>query len=449
MRCDIIIDGALVVTMDSERRALRDGAIAVTGGEIAGVGPAAEVRERFDAGTVLDGDGLVALPGLVNAHIHLTGPSLFPGAEPGDAPLAEHFPRWVLPAHEHSTVADERAAARLVGLQLLRTGTTAFLEAAGCRDPVAVAAAVGELGLRGALGSWVADGWPEPPSLATDTAGAIERLRRTTAAPPSTGRVALWPNVVGHTGCSDELVCEAAALARRHGTGWTIHMSAFADDGDAFRERTGRDPLVHLDALGVLDEHCTIGHGIHLSDAEVGILRRTGATVAFCPPTALRLATGVSRVGRHPELPHVALGTDTQNASNHLDLLRAGATAVETYAEATGDRATLTAQDVLAWATRGGARALGLDDLVGSLEPGKRADVVLVDPRQPVRNIEMALVHGSPVVRDVLIDGERVVADGRVPGEGRILAEAEAAAERVAARAGVPAATGWLSAGGP
>lgn len=442
-RCDLLVHGGLVVALDERRRVLRDGAVAARDGRIVAVGPAGELRARFpEPGEALDATGHVVTPGLVNAHLHLTGPSLFPGLEPGDSPVADHFPRWVLPPHVHSEPEDERAAARLVALMALRQGTTAILEAGVVRHPEAVLDGLDGLGPRVTLGAWAADAWPLPPELAATTEQAIGAIERALALAPPSDRLRVWPNLIGHTGCSDELLRGAAALAREHDAGWTLHMSAMADDGEAYRQRTGRDPLVHLAELGVLDERVTVAHGIHLSAAEVDALRATGATVCFCPGAALRLATGVTRAGRHPDLPHVALGTDTQNASNHLDLLRAAAAAVDLYGEVTGDRARLTAERALEWIVHGGARALRTEP---GLAPGRPADLVVWDPGQPVGNVANALVHGSPRAVHVAVAGEVVLRDGRRPGEEAILREAEAAAERVAARAGLPLTTGWLA----
>lgn len=429
---DLLLTGGTVVTLDADRRVLREGAVAVTGGEIADVGPARDLAGRWAPARVLDVTGLVVTPGLVNAHVHLTGPALFPGIEPADSPVADHLPRYVLPAHVAAEPEDEVAAARLSALALLRTGTTAFVEAGVLRWPEAVVPALADLGVRGAVGAWASDGWPLPFAAAGLAPDGLDR-----------GLIRVWPDVVGHDGVSDELFVAAARRAADQDRHWTFHLSALSDDGDRYRERHGADPLVHLDRLGVLDRRAVVAHAIHLSDAEVDVLARTGATVAFCPGAALRLATGVSRAGRHPDLPHVALGTDTVNVSNHHDLLRAAATAADLYGEVRGDRGVLPATRVLEWATLGGARALGLDGRIGSLAVGRRADLAVFDAGPLVRNAANALVHGAPRAVHTIVDGVPLLVDGVVDGEDAIVAEAGAAAERVARRAGLPSSTGW------
>lgn len=443
---DLLIAGGTVVTLDAARRVLADGAVAVEDGAIVAVGSTQAMTLRHPAARTIDARGLLVLPGIVNAHVHLTGPSLFPGMEPAESPLADHFPRWVLPPHAHGGPEDERAAARLVALQMLRQGTTAFVEAGVCRYPEAVLDGLRGLGMRGAIGTWASDRWPVPGEGELSTTELLERMERALDLSRPGDLVEVWPDVSGHDACSDDLYRLAAALARDRGRPWTFHMSAMDMDREWFRLRYGADPLVHLHRLGVLDDRTVIAHGIHLTDEEERVLALSGATIAFCPGAALRLCTRVTAVGRHPDLPHVALGTDTQNASNHLDVLRAAATACDLYAEAWGDRAALTAPRALEWATLGGARALGQSDRLGVIAEGRRADLAIFDPGQPVCNVANALVHGSPRAVHVVVDGRPVLVDGRAAGEEEILRDAAAAAERVRGRLDAPRHTGWIPA---
>jgi len=439
-RPDLLVTGRLVVTMDDERSVWRDAAVAVTGDRITAVGPRDELLAE-GAARVVDGGDAVVLPGLIDAHVHLTGPALFPGAEPAQAPLSEHFPDWVLPPHVASDGADEAAAARFSALSMLSAGTTGCIEAGVIGAVDGVLQALAPTGLRAAVGAWVSDGWPGPLGQ-PDAAAAIEALG---AAGRRQGLVVVWPSVVGHDGVSDEVLVAAARLAQERGTGWTLHLSTGPEDGAHFRARSGRAPLAHLDALGVLSARTVIAHGLHLDDDEVAVLRRTGATVVHCPGAALRLCLGLAEHGRHPELPHVALGTDTVNASNHLDILRAAATACDAYGAARTDRSTLPAETALAWATRGGARAMGLEGQTGQLLPGTLADLVVADCGPVIPHVANALVHGAPRVRHVVVGGRQVVDDGRVAGEHAAAAAFQAAAARVRERLGAPAETGWPS----
>ncbi|MBA3581917.1 MAG: amidohydrolase family protein [Gammaproteobacteria bacterium] len=436
-QADYLIRDAIILTQNSQRTILHDGAIAIVQGRIAAIGETQHITREWTANNILSAKRRVITPGLINAHIHMTGPALFPGIEPGSSPIADHFPKWVMPPHAVSEPEDEQAAARFVVLQMLKHGTTAFIEPGICRFPAAVLNALDDLPLKGAIGAWVSDMWPIPfgPS---DTPAAIAALEEALKLKSKNGRIRVWPNIIGHNGCSDELYKKAHALAQQHDVHWTFHMSAMSDDGDHYRAQSGHDPLVHFDKLGILDERAIIAHGIHLSHAEVDVLKKTNATVAYCPVCSLRLCTGITKVGKHPDLPHVAIGTDTQNASNHLDLLRSAATACDLYGEIRGERASLTAPKALDWLTIEGARALQLSKEIGSLEIGKAADFAIFDAGWPIYNVANALVHGSARAEHVFIDGQAVLVNGKFEGEEKIIADAEAAGTRLAQRIGLP-----------
>ncbi len=438
---DLILHDAIVVTMDAERRVFRNGAIAIRNGVIAEVGDSATLLPNWKAARSIELRGLVATPGLVNAHIHLTGDGLFPGIEPDDSPRESHMAQWILPPYEHSNPEDERAAARFVALQMLKQGTTAFIEAGTCRYPAAVLDGLAGLGIRGSIGVWAGDRWPAPGFFSTTTEQAVRLVQD--ALELKFDRVEVWPNVLGTAICSDELYQAAGELARKLDRHWTFHMSPAPNDGEAYRERTSRDPMVHLEKLGVLDHRCVIAHAIHITEAEVQALNRSGATVVFSPGSAMRLSSGVSSVGRHPDLARVALGTDALNASNHVDLLRSADLACAVYTDARKDRSVLTAERALEWLIAGGAGALGWTDQTGSIETGKRADISVFDVGTPVYNIANALVHGSARAVHVFVDGEQVLIDGHVKEEDEIVSEAAVAGERVAKRAGFPLSTGW------
>jgi 5-methylthioadenosine/S-adenosylhomocysteine deaminase len=438
---DLLLYGGLVVTMDDERRVFMDGAVVVKDGSIVDVGGTDEVRGRWRALNALDLSRMVVTPGLINAHIHLTGDNLFPGLQPDDVANHDHMIKWVLPAYQHSRPEDERAAARLTILQMLRQGTTAFIEAGTCLYPSAVLDGLKEFGMKGAIGAWVSDGWVSPGRFAATTDQAIAKLHQATSLPA--GSVKVWPSVLGSTLCSDDLFREASRLAHSLNCQWTFHLSPTTSDGDYFRQHKGCDPLVHLEKLGVLDERCVIGHAIHISVRELEAINSSGANVAFSPTSALRLASGITAVGRHLDLSHVALGTDAQNASNHVDLLRAADLACLTYAEARKGQPALAAERALEWLFLGGARAMNLSSAVGSIETGKRADIAVFDLGLPVFNVANSLVHGAPRAVHAFIDGKHILQDGHLEGEEGIVSDAIMAGRSLARRAGLPLWTGW------
>jgi 5-methylthioadenosine/S-adenosylhomocysteine deaminase len=230
--------------------------------------------------------------------------------------------------------------------------------------------------------------------------------------------------LVGHDLMTDELVVAAAELAERRDTRLTFHLSPTIDDGDAYRARTGRAPLEHLDALGVLGRRVVVAHAVHLTDREVGLLLDRQVAVASCPWAYLRLAQGTTIAGRHAELwrrgGRLAIGCDAENASDAIDPLRAAALFVGLARDATRDPGAAVAGDGLALVTIAGAAALGLDDRIGSLEVGKQADLVVHSTvgaqwaplaPDPVRQLVWASDGRS--VSDVVIAGRPVVRAGR------------------------------------
>ncbi len=198
---------------------------------------------------------------------------------------------------------------------------------------------------------------------------------------PSGGLVEGWVTLVGHDLASDALLAGAADLARELGTGMTMHLSPTSSDPERYLERSGRRPVEHLDDLGVLGEHLLIGHGVWLDDAEVDLVLSSGTAIAYCPWAYLRLGQGVFANSRHAEIVErggrVALGCDAANAGDSIDVLRTAALAAGIARDARLDPTRFGAHEVFALATIGGAEAIGLGDRIGSIEPGKQADLVI------------------------------------------------------------------------
>jgi 5-methylthioadenosine/S-adenosylhomocysteine deaminase len=233
-----------------------------------------------------------------------------------------------------------------------------------------------------------------------------------------------WVTLVGHDLMSDELVEGASELARRRGVGLTFHLSPHAGDPASYLARTGMRPVAHLARLGVLGPHVLIAHAVHLDAVELDLLLATDTAVVSCPWAYLRLAQGFVGANRHGELVtrggRLALGCDAENAGDAVDILRTAALFVGLVRDRAADPFVMTAHDALALATIDGARAIGKGDVIGSLEPGKQADVVVHSTRGPqfvprgtdaVRQLVWASDGRS--VADVLVAGRQVVRDGR------------------------------------
>ncbi len=456
---DVLIDGAVVVTMNARRDVLLDGAVAIAAGRIVAVGDASAVRARVTAGETIVGRGFVVTPGLVNTHIHVTGEPITRGFVPDDTPFVENVFQWLCPLYAAQDEDDERTSAQLAAAELLLSGTTTFLEAGTVGFLDAVVDGLLEAGIRCRVGRWIWDLPPEPSVYRQTTHDAISRLEDELARYGTGGLVEAWPMVVGHTTCSDALWSAASGLAREHRTGLNFHMSPAAMDPEHFLATFGERPMVHLDGLGVLSDRTVMAHCVHVDDTEIDVIARRGASVAHCPTTALKVAYGVTQIGKVPEMLargiNVTIGTDGNNAANSSDMYRAVYLVAGLYKDARRDPTQVPAEVAYQMATLHGARALGLADEIGSVEVGKRADLVLHDRNRPewtpLFNVANQLVYSADGrgVHTVFVEGRKVVDAYRLTtlDAGELYERAQRAGEGVIARAGLPDESKWPARG--
>lgn len=430
---DLVIAHGYVVTMDPERRVFADGAVAVRGRDIVAVGPTAEVLTQYQPARIIDAKGGVVHPGFVECHTHITY-HIARGAFGDTVSYAELGATTELAFVNAMDDEAEYASTMLACLEMAGNGSTCFIEAGTAYSPAAVADAATRFGMRGL----VAD-----PFLwdAQDTEGGYNayKLER---APASTERVMrllgneLHRNrdphalVGGHVAiagmgtATDELERAAKAAADAAGTVLNQHQSYYRVDAETDDRRHGKLALLHLEELGLLDDNCLFAHMNIIRDEEVAPVVQSGLSIAWCPAGSMLWGVGGTFRGRHAELynrgVNIALGSDSANWSNRFDLGLQGYLAVMSARETTGTRTVLTAEDALAMATINGAKAVGLADRIGSLEVGKRADLVIrandVPEAFPLTDPLLQLVYstGSKTVHTVLIDGQ-VVLEGRRP----------------------------------
>ena len=419
---DLLVAGDVVVTMDDERRVLADGAVVVSGDRIVAVGHVSDMAALAPDAEPVGGAGHLVLPGLINAHQHLTGDRLVRSAIPDGLSSDEAIFSWAVPIHGAHTPDDDELSATLALVEAVGNGITFTVEAGTVAHPERVLAAFDRVGVGGTLGSWgwdVGDGpWSGPVE------DVLARQRHALDLTSRHRRVVGWVTLVGHDLMSDELVVAASDLARQRSTRLTFHLSPTGADPAAYLARTGRRPVQHLDHLGVLGPHVLVAHAVHLDDAEVAVLIDRDVAVAYCPWAYLRLGQGVTRAGRHPELVQaggrVALGCDAENAGDAVDILRAATLAAGLAKDSRRRPSGLGAHEALELATIGGARAIGMDHELGSLVPGKRGDVVVVDmmgpewiPRSPDPVLQLVWASDGRAVRHVISSGRIVVRDRR------------------------------------
>lgn len=412
-RVDLVITAAVVLTVDADDRIIDGGAVAVRDGALVAVGRRDDVVRAVEADERVDLPDHLLMPGFVNAHTHLSM-AVFRGFT-DDLDLADFLGR-IVPAEasvlDAATVATGTAAA---ATESVCGGVTSALDM--YFFPESALAAATEVGLRAVSGPVVLDDEGihslGPAALVDDPETWLR------AHPARTGwRPAVAPHSVYAVG-RDRLV-HAAGLAAAHDAVLHIHAAETDAEVAACVEANGRRPVELLDDLGLLGARTVVAHGVHLTAHEIERLAATGTTVAHCPASNLKLASGVAPV---PELldagVNVAIGTDGAATSNDLDMFGALRLTALLHKGVGGDPTVVPAHRAVRMATAGGARALGLDDHLGELRVGALADVVAIDldrPHlQPVYDAASAVVYaaGRGDVTDVWIGGDRVVRDRR------------------------------------
>lgn len=467
-KADLLIRHAYLITMDDEDTRYTDGAVAIDKGLIVAVGPDKELAPAYTADDVIDAAGAPVHPGLIETHLHASYHT-FRGALPDHLPEHLAFDSFESVFYNKVTSGDEYLSVALAATEMIRNGTTCFMEAGTILDPDAAASAVEQVGIRAVLGDtmiWdqpnglaqgneIVQNAPDsagntrprlaraPQNLAEALAGLGRQLERNSDADALvTGHVA----VLGLGTASEDLMMAAKEAADRGGTVVNIHQSYSPADVEADRARFGRDPLVHLADIGFLDSNVTLGHGNLLTDAECEALLRTGATIAWAPAASMMWGHGSCFDGRHAELyrrgANISLGSDSPNWSNSFDLFRQAGFAVFTAREAHHDREYLVAEDGLYMATRGGAQAAGMQDRLGSIEAGKRADIVVHTLRRPelipttdlLRNLMYSA--GSKSVDTVIVNGKVILRNGAFTtiDEAAVLRDAQSASDALLAR---------------
>jgi 5-methylthioadenosine/S-adenosylhomocysteine deaminase len=455
----ILVEHGTIITVDAGRRILTDGSVLIDGAEIVQVGPARDVRPPRVPDRVIDARRMVVTPGFVDTHVHLSE-HLNRGLLLDDIPVDRYLPDWLIPLYSVMTPEDEVHAALLAGIEMIRTGTTTFCEAGTLFEPAAVAATVERLGMRAILGRWTWDLESGPDRMRQSTREALcaneamlEQVNGNRG--ESGGLVTAWPLLLGFGTCSEELIRGAKALADRHGVGWgMMHLASHPS-----RKTRDRLPLATLDGWGVLGPNAKLSHMVYLDDADIRLLARRGVKISHCPTAALKHTKGLAAHARVPEMIArgvcVSLGGDSGNGSNHFDMLRMMYLVATIYKDARLDVTVMPPETVLEMATIRGAESLLMERRIGSLEPGKRADLVLYSRDQPewrpllnpLNNLVYAATGSS--VRSVMIDGRLVLDDGRITtvDERAIYERVEVLAREQVRRAGLTIESKWPTTG--
>ena len=441
-KVDLLITSGTVITMDAQRRVLEDGAIAVRGDSIVAIGTSAELESKYSAAKVINAHGAIVMPGLINGHSH-AAMSLFRGIA-DDLSLDEWLHNYIFPA-EARNVTENFAVwgTRLAILEMLRGGTTTYADMYYFED--AVARVTKEAGMRGVLGETIID-FPAPDNKSLPQAFAYTQkfLDHWKGDPFIVAAVA--PHSM-YT-CSEKTLQDAAALARRNGAPILIHIAEAPFELEQSRNKYGLTPVAYLSRAGVLGPDVVGAHCILVDHADIATLTHFGVGCIYNPSSNMKTAAGVMPIVEMLAAGEaIGLATDGAASNNNLDMFEEMDLAPKLQKLARMDSRALPAEQVVALATITGARALHLEKQIGSLELGKKADLILVDTSAPhatpMYNVYSQLVYALKAndVRTVIIGGKIVMEDRQMLtlNELEILAKARDYQKQVAASLAKPA----------
>ena len=437
---DIIVRGGTIVTMDGSHRVIEQAAVAVKNGRIVEVGKTADIDRKYAAREIVNAAGKVVIPGLINGHTHVPM-TLFRGIA-DDLDLQEWLTKYIFPAEAKNVTEDfVRVGARLGLAEMIRSGTTTYCDMYYFED--AIADETFKAGMRGVLGETVID-FPVADNKTYD-AGLAYSERFITK---WKGNALIVPAIAPHAPytVSEAHLKAARALSDKLSAPIVIHISETKREVDDSVKTKGASPVDYLNRIGFLNDRVIAAHMVWPSDEELGLLKKLGVGIVHNPQSNMKLASGTAPVPQmlKENLP-VGLGTDGAASNNDLNLWEEMDTAAKLHKLISNDPKVVTAEEAFEMATIRGARALHLDKEIGSIEKGKRADLVIVDlddlNQTPWYNIYSDLVYATKAddVRTVIIEGRVIMRDRRLLtlNEETIKADARRYRERVVQSVGI------------
>jgi 5-methylthioadenosine/S-adenosylhomocysteine deaminase len=456
--CDLLIAHGHVLSMDAKRTVFPDGAIAIEGARIVGIGPTRDIAARFNANRSIDARGGAVHPGFIDGHthasLHLTRGCITDNPKPaGNKKGPGAYARWF----NALTDEDEHISALMASVEMVRNGFTGFVEAATAFEPDAVAAAAEAVGIRASVTDpmiWdLAGGEPmtaELPRAPCNAKRARQIMGQQLKRNKNTdGLVRGHVGLYGMGSASDELTLAAKKLADQNGAVFHQHQSMMQGDVDFDVKRFKKRPLVHFAELGVLGPNAVFTHMNVLDDADLEAVKDSNMAIVWQPGNFMFYSISKQTKNRMPELHRAGIalgfGADVAKVWTYGEL---GFIAYLVTREG-GDY--LPSESIFEMFTLGGARTIGMADEIGSLEVGKRADIVIrtndFPDAQPNTNVvrQLTLVNRTKGIDTVLVNGEIVVRNGRLTrlDEGEVYAKAQASARRMAKRADVALESAW------
>jgi len=438
---DLLIQNGTILTMDKKMSRIEAGAVGIRSGRIVFVGKKSDLSAPL-ADQILDVSGGIILPGLVNSHTHLPM-SLFRGLA-DDLPLETWLTEYIFPA-ERAYLNPEtvRIGTLLSCSEMLLSGTTTCCDGYFFED--VVAEAVMETGMRGILGQGIinhpAPGVPDPKKNILTAEAFLKKWKDR--------HPAIFPSLFCHSvyTCSPETLKSAKALTRKYDALFQIHAAETRVEADFCRSTYQTTPVRFLNKMEILDSRTLLVHAIWVDDEEIAYIAEKKTTVAHTPESNMKLGSGIAPVAKlvSAGIP-MGLGTDGCASNNDLDLFSEMDTTAKLQKVASLDPGILDAATVLRMATIDGAKAVGLEDFIGSIETGKAADIIVVDTKKPrltpAYDPFSLLVYSAcgADVRDVIVSGKLVVRDGRLQtlDLSGLLTETEKICEKIRKSFGKP-----------
>ncbi len=413
LKPDIVIINGIVVTQDSVGEVIENGVVCVSGEKITYVGRPDDIDIR-SADRVIDARGGIVMPGLINTHTHAAMSSFRGLAD--DLELMDWLNNYIFPAETQLDYDNVYTGTMLACAEMMLSGTTCFCDMYLFEDAVAEAARAA--GMRAVVGEVLYDfDSPNYGSLAKGFEYTIDLIEKWHA--DALISVAVEPH--SPYLCSPELLEKAAFLSEKYQIPLIIHLSETTEEKNTIIERYGRTPVAHLAEIDLLSPRVLACHCVVVDDNDIALLKQRGANVSHNPESNMKLASGIAPV---PEMIAagicVGLGTDGPASNNNLDMFMEMDTAAKIHKVNLLDPTVMDARMVLKMATRDAARALGLENVTGSLEVGKKGDIIIVDTKKPhmtpMYDVFSHIVYSASGsdVNTVLINGRLVVENGQL-----------------------------------
>jgi 5-methylthioadenosine/S-adenosylhomocysteine deaminase len=414
-RVDYIIRGGTVVTMDKGSRVIENGSVAVRGERIIAVGTNAEIAAKYTSARLINATGKVVMPGLINTHTHI--PMVMFRGIADDLMLPDWLQKYIFPA-EAKNVDEQfvRWGTRLGCLEMIRGGTTTYVDMYYYED--AIADETAKAGMRGVLGETVID-FPAPDNKTWDAAMSyaekyVQKWK---------GHALIVPAIAPHAPytVSTEHLKQTHELSKRHEVPLVIHVAEDYSEVKTIRDRYKASSVSYLESINLLDNRVIAAHMVWPTEEDIKTLAAREVGVAHCPQSNMKLAAGASPVPQMLKAGvNIGLGTDGAASNNDLDLWEEMDSAAKFHKFVTKDPTILTAKEAVEMATIRGARAIHLDKEIGSLEVGKRADLLIVGMdsahQTPLYNVYSHLVYATKAsdVETVMINGKVIMQNRRV-----------------------------------